>query len=129
MSSKKNVENVKMLVHYLRDSDYVPFGCIVATSSENIGISICNTSKANGKKPDHFSKKRAREIALGRALLRDDCGLPVIPNKKLYGFYGFKNYRTYQDPAISLKDYIKESIERMKDRAKKYFKEEQSVES
>jgi hypothetical protein len=31
----------KYLIHYLRDHNRVPFGCVVATSPHNIGISIC----------------------------------------------------------------------------------------
>ena len=132
--SKNNKKpwTAKVLVHYLRDSDYVPFGCIVAISPDAIGVSICNTSKKNG---DRFSKWRAREIALGRAMYRgknnvSELDTPdFIPNKTIYGFYGYDDDRTYLNPKVSLKDYVRESVERIRDRAKKYFKEEQSVES
>jgi hypothetical protein len=109
----------KYLVHYLRDSDRVPFGCIVATSPENIGVSVCCPK-------DKFNKKMARQIALGRALVIDDPLKVSLPkHRKIYGFYGWHNSKTYDDPEISIYDYTKEAVEYVKRRANKFFQENQ----
>ena len=107
----------KYLVHYLRTFDRVPFGCIVATSSENIGVSVCCPK-------DKFNKKMARQIALGRALVTDDPLAVNLPkHRKIYGFYGTKDLRTWTRDAISIYDYTKDAVEYVKRRAKKFFKE------
>lgn len=108
----------KYLVHYLRTFDRVPFGCIVATSPENIGISVCCPK-------DKFNKKMARQIALGRALVTDDPLAVNLPkHRKILGFYGLKDNRTWEAGAISIYDYTKDAVEYVKRRAKKFFKEE-----
>lgn len=104
----------KYLVYYLRDWKRVPFGCIVATSPENIGVSICCPK-------DHFNKRRARDIALGRAMLRDNS-LGVVPNRRIAGYYG-ENEKTWYLPEQPMKNYVEECVERIKSRAIKYFKE------
>ena len=59
-------------IHYLRDDDYKPIGCLVAklvSVSKNkdtpffvaIGLSMCNTEH------DSFNKKTGRELAIARA--------------------------------------------------------------
>ena len=59
-------------VHYLRDGDYKPIGCLVAklvsVSKDKdtpffvaIGLSVCNTEH------DSFNKKTGRELAIARA--------------------------------------------------------------
>lgn len=59
-------------IHYLRDDDYKPIGCLVAklVSVSNdintpffvaIGLSMCNTEH------DSFNKKTGRELAIARA--------------------------------------------------------------
>ena len=59
-------------IHYLRDDDYKPVGCLVAklvsVSKDKdtpffvaIGLSICNTEH------DSFNKKTGRELAIARA--------------------------------------------------------------
>lgn len=49
-----------MIVQYIRDEKRNPFGVVVATSPNNIGYSICNPK-------DHFTKKKAKAVALTRA--------------------------------------------------------------
>ena len=59
-------------IHYLRDDDYKPIGCLVAklvsVSKDKdtpffvaIGLSMCNTEH------DNFNKKTGRELAIARA--------------------------------------------------------------
>jgi len=50
-----------MLITYLKDKNNKKYGVVVFTGLYNIGYSLC-------KKGDTFSKKRAVEIAKGRAL-------------------------------------------------------------
>ncbi len=118
--SNKDCHCGKYLVHYLRDCNRVPFGCIVATSPENIGVSVCCPK-------DKFNKKIAKQIALGRALVTDDPLAINLPrHREILGFYGYKNERTFEewDDPISIYDYIKEAVKYVKRRAKKFFKEE-----
>jgi hypothetical protein len=116
--SNKDCHCGKYLVHYLRDCNRVPFGCIVATSPENIGVSVCCPK-------DRFNKKMARQIALGRALVTNDPLAVNIPKyRKILGFYGIKDGRTWNADAISIYDYTKEAVKYVKRRAKKFFKEE-----
>ena len=114
---KNNVENQKVLVHYLRDCLRQPFGCVVAIDKDNIGVSICNPK-------DRFVKKFAREIAFGRALVRNDY-IGVVPkHKTIYGYYGEKDHRTWTQCAIPMAQYVEEAVEYVKRRAVKYFKDE-----
>lgn len=111
------VNNQKVLVHYLRNSRRIPFGCIVATSPENIGVSICC-------KKDHFNKRMAKEIAIGRSYYVDDIMRHIPRDRKVYGYYGEKDNRTWYQDEISVYDFVEEAVEYVKTRAKKYFKEE-----
>jgi len=52
---------IKKLITYLKDKNGKKYGVVVFTGLTNIGYSIC-------RKEDTFSKKRAVEIATGRAL-------------------------------------------------------------
>jgi hypothetical protein len=106
-----------VLIHYLRDYNRVPFGCIVAIDKEHIGISIINPK-------DRFTKKFAREIAFNRALKRNDVFGVVPKYRKVLGYYGEHNYKTWSQPAIPMTEYVQEAAEYVKRRAAKYFKEE-----
>ena len=116
--SNENSNCGKYLVHYLRTFDRVPFGCIVATSPENIGISVC-------MKVDHhrFTKKEARNRALESAL-NDINPMTHVPiYRKVFGFYGKLDKRTLSSNPISVYDYTKDAVEYVRRRAKKFFKE------
>jgi hypothetical protein len=53
-------------IRYLRDEDGRPFGCVVAILVDlNISIPLWGASLCNPR--DRFVRKRAREIAIGRA--------------------------------------------------------------
>lgn len=110
------VEQKPILVHYLRDEYRNPFGCIVMIDKENIGVSICNPK-------DRFVKKFARNIAIGRALVKKDYMSNVPTNRMVYGYYGDADPRTWDQPLISMKQYIEEAVEYVKKRAEKYFKD------
>ena len=83
-----------MLIEYVGvDGCYV--GCVVALDKNVVGWSQCNIDK------DQFDKKRAREIAMGRAVK----GTRKIPRR-------YNNI-----------DLIGNAIIRMKDRSKSYFQD------
>lgn len=115
--SKRKPE-VKKIIHYLRDSERIPFGCVVAISPEMIGVSICNPI-------DRFSKKRARDIAEGRAFERSlDSTLDLVPkHKKIRGYYGLDNNNLNPIP---MNVYVKNAVEYVKRRAKRYFRNDVS---
>ena len=83
-----------MLIEYIRNAKREPIGCIVAINKDSIGISLLNPK-------DEFDKKIAKNIAIGRA----ELGIfPEIPIKK--------------------EGLVERSIQRMVDRADRYFKTE-----
>lgn len=55
------------VIQYVRNKKRIPYGVIVAVKDEDqgyrIGFSLCN-------KKDHFNKKMALKIAIGRAFLK-----------------------------------------------------------
>jgi hypothetical protein len=109
-------EQPKYLVHYLRDFNRIPFGCIVAISPDNIGVSVCNPK-------DRFNKKFARRIALGRAMSREkDCNI-APKNRFVLGYYGEDDPRTWEFDEMSIFDYVEDAVAYVKGRAQKYFKE------
>jgi hypothetical protein len=83
-----------MLVEYVSLND-IYIGCVVALDKGVVGWSQCNVDK------DQFDKKRAREIAMGRAVK----GTKKIPRR----YYG--------------EDLIGNAVIRMKDRARSYFQD------
>lgn len=56
-----------------------PIACLVACG-DNVGISVCGRG-------DKFNKKRAVDIACGRAVLRNTVN---VPNRRLVNFRGDK---------------------------------------
>jgi hypothetical protein len=96
-----------MLVSYLYETkrvggDYVksPFGCVVATSPHNVGVSICSSA-------DSFNKKKARDIAFGRAA---ENKRPEVKGR----------VRTI-DGIVSKEEMIRDKVEFMRERARRYF--------
>jgi hypothetical protein len=88
-----------MLVKHVRYGA-TPFATIVATSPNNIGVSVCCSK-------DHFDKKRGIEIAAGRANLGKS---PKYPTRRRIG------------NSILVRELLSEEVKQMKDRAKRYFK-------
>jgi hypothetical protein len=113
---KEREQNNKYLIHYLRDYRRVPFGCIVAVSPENIGISVC-------MKIDNFTKKEARNRALESAIKDSNHMIHVPLYRKVAGYYGYSDERTNPENVICMYDYVKEAVEYVKRRAQKFFKE------
>ena len=87
-------------IHYLRDDDYKPIGCLVAklvsVSKDKdapffvaIGLSMCNTEH------DSFNKKIGRELAIARA-------------KEYWKEYEFKNRQVseYQNVETEILNFI-----------------------
>ena len=88
-----------MLIEYIRTENREPIGCIVAIDRETFGISLLNPK-------DEFNKGMAKKIAVGRA----ELGVyPNIPRKK--------------------EGLVERSIQRMADRADRYFKQNTSQKS
>ena len=122
-----------MLVKHIRDDWGKPFGTIVAINGDDgvkMGVSFCHETKEN------FSRKRGTQIALGRAKIGNsnkqliDVGGNVyvgsIPNRREHfyvrdGGTGFSKY-------MEVSDILKNEIERMRDRAKRYYKPELTYE-
>lgn len=101
-----------MLVEYIRDLHGHPYGVVVATSSSRIHFAVCDTSVVS------FNKKRGIDIALGRISKRVpiDARLPkghadreVCPPGELR--------------EIQLSTFIKARVEKMRERATRYFKD------
>lgn len=97
-----------MLIKYIRDDNYKPIGVIVAIDAENVGYAFCNPR-------DRWNKGLAKEIAIGRAL---SGSKPPIPNRQLLSY----NKDTGLYDYISLEDLTFKLVERMRERAKAYFK-------
>lgn len=104
-----------MLVKYVRKIDefgnLVPFACIVATGTQNIGYSVCSPK-------DSFNKERARTIALGRAqymLTSKEEVAKRVPSRTVYeSSYGDK---------VDQRELVNRAIDEMIIRAGRYFKE------
>ncbi len=108
-----------MLVKYIRDDFGKPFATIVATNGEvgiKIGTSICSYK-------DRFNKKRGLQIASNRA---NKGGIAGIYDGKIKN--SRKKYFFMRDCGIGhskfqyVYDIMNYEIERMKDRAKRYYK-------
>lgn len=89
-----------------------PIATIVAVDRDRIGIAICNTDL------DSFNKDRGRNIAEGRARTYRHA-----PH-----FYVIK-LRMSKDGSDDKVRTLWDEVERMKDRAKRYFKVEELVEA
>lgn len=92
------------LVRYLRDGNRVPFGCMVATSPENFGVSFCRST-------DFFRKKTGRNIACGRAVRKSSFS---IPNRLVQTEVG----------VVSMSEFLANEIQAFSRRMKKYFSKE-----
>ena len=94
-----------MLVEYVNDFDGVQVGCVVALDKGVVGWSQCNVEK------DQFDKKRAREIAMGRAVKgtrkvpRCYFGIDLIGNAVIRMKDRSRSY--FQDNYVSTRDYDK----------------------
>ena len=64
----------KRLIQFVRNDKGVPIGCFVGFDKNNIGWSLCN-------KKDKWDRKKAKEIASGRAVLGSSTPVP----KSIYG--------------------------------------------
>lgn len=98
-------------IHYLRDDDYKPIGCLVAklvSISKNkntpffvaIGLSMCNTEH------DNFNKKTGRELAIARA-------------EEHWKEYQFKNRQVseYQNVETEILNFISSCIKYYKNKS------------
>ncbi len=85
----------KRLIKYLRKSDRKPYGVIVATGKDKIGIAICH-------KGDVWDRKLGLKIASGRAENGSSASSIKVPKE------------------FSLT--LKEAVESMERRAELYFK-------
>jgi hypothetical protein len=81
-----------------------PFGCIVALSPNNIGVSLCGPR-------DHFEKEDGRNRAAARAA--SHALRPNIPNVTILGLDG----QVTQKPAM-----VTRACTEMSRRAHRYFK-------
>jgi hypothetical protein len=97
-----------MLVQYLYDRLYEPvnikrpFGCIVALGKDHIGVSLCHPK-------DQFCKNIGRELAKKRACAK--ANIPLAP----------QNAIVHLD-ATNKRDYVRQQVNAMAERASKYFK-------
>ena len=98
-------------IHYLRDDNYKPVGCLVAklvsvSKDENtplfvaIGLSVCNTEH------DTFSKKIGRELAIARA-------------EEHWKEYNFKNRQIskYQDVETEIQNFMSSCVRYYKNKS------------
>jgi hypothetical protein len=94
------------IVQYVRKSNGQPYGVIVAVrrpdGEVSVDFSLCNTKK------DKFSKERALEIAVGRALnsKKDDGSNRLLPRSLYREVEAFnkrvsKYYRTHIDEVVT----------------------------
>jgi len=93
------------IIQYLRRPNGIPYGVIVAVrradGEVSVDYSLCNTKK------DRFSKERALEIAVGRAMIvkHKDCQrtLPRSISKEMQKFNQrvAKYYRTNIDEVVT----------------------------
>ena len=98
-----------MLISYVRNPDNNErIGVIVAISVDNIGWSQCN-------KKDKFDKERGKEIALGRAM---------YGTKKKPAFVKVSHIGFVKKKLIGRVNLIEMEIEKMRERAKRYYKKE-----
>lgn len=108
-----------MLIKHLRGYDCrgnsVPFATIVAVSPEKIGVAICSSK-------DAFNKKMGIRIAKGRA---EAVGKPKPPKEDKDDDEEGKIPRgtiMTKDRICSIESLIRDEVESMKARARKYFK-------
>lgn len=96
-----------MLVKYIRDNAKRPIGCVVAVAPDAVGWSVCHPN-------DEFDKRRAVEIARGRAE-RGSISLPP-EYRSVWQF-------TENDLVkVSLYSVVEAEMEAMSERASRYFK-------
>ena len=107
-----------MLISYVRNPDNNErIGVIVAISVDNIGWSQCN-------KKDKFDKERGKEIALGRAMYGTKKKPALVKSTNIR----FVREKIGKEDAIYLVgeriNLIEMEIEKMRERAKRYYKKE-----
>jgi hypothetical protein len=88
-----------MLISYIRDTNRVPFGVVVALNKDLFGVSICSPR-------DRFNKAMGIKIAEGRALLKAPAQIP--------------KFRTIN--GCSVHKIVQDAITKMGHRAERYFK-------
>lgn len=96
-----------MLIEHLREpfgGQRIPVATIVATDKDHIGVAICSYK-------DNFNKSLGVHIAHERAVLGKE---PKIPNREVFD----------ADTChfVSMERFVQEGIERMRERASKYYK-------
>ena len=75
-------------IHYLRDADGTPFGCVIMSPEGRFGYSLVNREKG-----DHFSYVMARRVAFGRlACIRD---IPKILPYKIVKLIQIEKRKAY----------------------------------
>ena len=88
------------VIQYVRNKKRVPYGVLVAVKNSDgftCGYSLCN-------KKDRFNKKRALEIALGRAGLTNGGlynGIPPHEVRKMIPAF-FERCKKYYKPSHSM---------------------------
>jgi hypothetical protein len=93
----------KILISYLRKSDKTPFGVIVATSPDNIGVAFHYPK-------EKFNKHFLKTFAAGRAVTNEVVAIPHVKG------------------VPHTKDFVLQEIEKMKERARVYFKTDKNIE-
>lgn len=116
------------LVKYVRDEKGNPIGCVAAIDKNKLGYSICHTK-------DKFLKKLGRKIAIERAkknkLIKEGYSYCVpfevyekhYPDKNFYDYIK-SVYESTRNPGSYKSHFIAKELMNMKERADKYFKEE-----
>jgi hypothetical protein len=114
-------ESKNYLVRYIRDAKTRhPVGVMVAlnhgfpdSTDIDIGYCFCNPK-------DHFTKKRAVEIALGRAQVGS---VAQIPNKKIHVVEKDENHRVIgvSKNKVNLQKVFKRMVMDFSEKAYKYF--------
>lgn len=92
---------MSVLISYIRDENGVPFGCVVALSKTQYGVSLCN-------KKDVFHKNIGREMAIGRAMCNQ--------NHSFHMPAGLSSETRKRQAAVM------QALQKMHNRAERYYK-------
>jgi hypothetical protein len=94
-----------MLIKHLRDDFHQPYATVVSVNENQIGIAICSPK-------DSFNRKRGRNIAFNRALIKNPPEFEEdLPNRHILKNGEYK----------SIGEVILSEIENMKIRSQKYY--------
>lgn len=102
-----------MLVQYIRQGNK-PFACVVAIGAGQVGWSLCHPK-------DSFNKKRAVEIASGRANYLECIGEKALSKIPDYPVLFDSSPNELSTDIVSQRVLIKEAIDQMTERSYRYF--------